>query len=93
MSWMTHGYKSLAIEEGEQILEITVPIRFVKARGRRRLYGETTVYSEPTDNTLKEALVKAHRWERKLLRGEATSIQTLAQRECVDKAICPRFCG
>ena len=93
MSWMMNGEKSLAIENDEQILEVTIPIRFVKTRGRRRLYGETTVYNEPVDNSLKEALVKAHRWERKLMRGEATSIQALAQREESIKVIFPRSSG
>ena len=81
MSWNINGDKSLTVEDDEQVLEITVPIRFAKARGRRRLYGETTVYCEPVDNGLKEALVKAHRWDRKLMRKEASSIQQLAQRE------------
>ena len=80
------GDKSLTVHQQNGTIEVRIPIRWVNAKGRRRIHSHTAITKPIVDDTLRTNLVKGHRWERKLLKGEATSIQELARMENVDKS-------
>jgi hypothetical protein len=71
-------------------LTIRIPIR-LKRRGGRKLImtpeGATVPRPKPRrDATLIKALVRAHRWRRKIESGQAKSITDLAEQESVTTA-------
>ena len=78
--------KTMVIHPEEGALEITVPIRWIRTKGQRRIHSPSNLTKVIVDETLRGNLIKAHKWERKLLRGEVTSIQALARKENVDKS-------
>ncbi len=80
------GEKTLTVHQQNGTIEVRIPIRWIKAKGQRRIHSRTAITKPIVDETLRTHLVKAHRWERKLLKGEATSIQELARMEKVDKS-------
>jgi hypothetical protein len=70
-------------------LTIRIPMR-LKRRGGRKLImtpeGATPSPRPRPDETLLKALVRAHRWRRRIERGEAASITDLAEQERVTDA-------
>ena len=80
------GEKTMTIHQQDGTLEIRIPIRWMKAKGQRRIHSNTTLTKPLIDETLRLNLVKAHRWDRMLLEGKATSLKELAQIEKVDKS-------
>jgi hypothetical protein len=71
-------------------LTIRIPIR-LRRRGGRKLIMTPEGSEAPTpkprrDETLVKALVRAHRWRRRIESGEARSITDLAEREGVTDA-------
>jgi hypothetical protein len=71
-------------------LTIRIPIR-LQRRGGRKLIMMPEGVAEPArkprrDETLVKALVRAHRWRRKIESGQAKSITDLAERERVTVA-------
>jgi hypothetical protein len=74
-------------------LTIRIPIR-LQRRGNRKLImtpdGPAVLAPKPRrDETLVKALVRAHRWRRKIETGQAKSITDLAEQEGVtDAYIC-----
>jgi hypothetical protein len=70
-------------------LTIRIPMR-LKRRGGRKLImtpeGATPSPKPRPDETLMKALVRAHRWRRRIERGEAASITDLAEQEGVTAA-------
>ena len=80
------GDKSLVIHPKEGVLDITVPIRWIRTKGRRRIHSPSDWVRPIVDETLRSFLVKAHHWQRQLLKGKVTSIQALAKQEGMDKS-------
>ena len=78
--------KTMIIRPEDGALEVTVPIRWVRTKGQRRIHSPSNLTRVIVDETLRSNLIKAHKWERKLLQGQATSIQDLACKENVDKS-------
>jgi hypothetical protein len=71
-------------------LTIRIPIR-LQRRGGRKLIMTPEGSAVPTpkprrDETLVKALVRAHRWRRRIERGQARSITDLAEQEGVTVA-------
>jgi hypothetical protein len=71
-------------------LTIRIPIRLQRRGGRKLIMmpeGVTAPPRKPTrDESLIKALVRAHRWRRKIERGQARSITDLAEQEGVTDA-------
>jgi hypothetical protein len=71
-------------------LTIRIPLRFQRRGGRRLIMtpeGVTAPARKPSrDETLIKALVRAHRWRRKIESGQARSITDLAEQEGVTDA-------
>jgi hypothetical protein len=72
------------------ILTIRIPIR-LQRRGGRKLITTPEGAGVPTpkprrDETLVRALVRAHRWRRRIASGQAQSITDLAEQEGVTDA-------
>jgi hypothetical protein len=71
-------------------LTIRIPIRLQRRGGRKLIMtpeGATLPPQKPRrDNTLINALVRAHRWRRKIESGRAKSITDLAEQEGVTDA-------
>ena len=73
-----------------ETLTIRIPIR-LKRRGGRKLIMTPEGVAEPApkprcDDTLIKALVRAHRWRRRIESGRARSITDLAEQENVTVA-------
>jgi hypothetical protein len=73
-----------------ETLTVRIPIR-LQRRGGRKLIMAPEGAAVPTpkprrDETLVKALVRAHRWRRKIERGRAKSITDLAEQEGVTDA-------
>jgi hypothetical protein len=74
-------------------LTIRIPIRLQRRGGRKLIMtpeGVAAVAPKPRrDETLVKALVRAHRWRRKIESGQAHSITDLAEQEGVmDAYVC-----
>jgi hypothetical protein len=71
-------------------LTIRIPIRLQRRSGRKLIMtpeGMAAPARKPSrDETLVKALVRAHRWRRKIESGEARSITDLAEQEGVTDA-------
>jgi hypothetical protein len=71
-------------------LTIRIPIRLQRRGGRKLIMmpeGVTAPARKPSrDETLVKALVRAHRWRRRIESGEAKSITDLAEQEGVTDA-------
>jgi hypothetical protein len=71
-------------------LTIRIPIRLQRRGGRKLIMmpeGVTAPARKPRrDETLVKALVRAHRWRRKIESGQARSITDLAEQEGVTDA-------
>jgi hypothetical protein len=71
-------------------LTIRIPIRLQRRGGRKLIMapeGVAVSAQKPSrDETLVKALVRAHRWRRKIERGQAKSITDLAEQEGVTDA-------
>jgi hypothetical protein len=71
-------------------LTIRIPIRLQRRGGRKLIVtpeGAVVPPRKPSrDDTLIKALVRAHRWRRRIERGEARSITDLAEQEGVTDA-------
>jgi hypothetical protein len=71
-------------------LTIRIPIRLQRRGGRKLIMtpeGATTRARKPSrDETLIKALVRAHRWRRRIESGRAKSITDLAENEGVTDA-------
>jgi hypothetical protein len=71
-------------------LTIRIPIRLQRRGGRKLIMtpaGVTAPARKPSrDETLVKALVRAHRWRRKIESGQAKSITDLAEQEGVTDA-------
>ena len=76
-------------------LTIRIPIRLQRRGGRKLIMmpeGVTAPARKPRrDDTLIKALVRAHRWRRKIGSGQAKSITDLAEQEGVTDAYVCRF--
>jgi hypothetical protein len=72
------------------ILTIRIPIRLQRRGGRKLIMtpeGVAAPARKPSrDDTLVKALVRAHRWRRKIESGQAKSITDLAEQEGVTDA-------
>jgi hypothetical protein len=73
-----------------ETLTIRIPIRFQRRGGRKLIMtpeGVAAPAREPNRNeTLVKALVRAHRWRRRIESGQARSITDLAEHESVTVA-------
>jgi hypothetical protein len=73
-----------------EILANRIPMRLQRRRGRKLVVapeGAVAPARKPSrDETLVKALVRAHRWRRKIERGQAKSITDLAEQEGVTDA-------
>jgi hypothetical protein len=73
-----------------ETLTIRIPMRLRRRGGRKLIItpeGATVPQRKPTrDETLVRALVKAHRWRRRIESGRAKSITDLAEQEGVTMA-------
>jgi hypothetical protein len=68
-------------------LTIRIPIRPQHRGGRKLIMGLAVPTPEPRlDETLVKALVRAHRWRRRIESGHAKSITDLAEQEGVTDA-------
>jgi hypothetical protein len=76
-------------------LTIRIPIRLQRRGGRKLIMtpeGVTAPARKPSrDETLVKALVRAHRWRRKIESGRAKSITDLAEQEGVTVAYACRL--
>jgi hypothetical protein len=75
-------------------LTIRIPMR-LKRRGGRKLImtpeGASPTPKPRPDETLIKALVRAHRWRRRIESGEAASVTDLAEQEAVTAAFVCRL--
>ena len=72
-----------------ETLTIRIPMRLQRRGGRKLIMtpeGATPSPKPRRDETLIKALVRAHRWRRKIERGQARSITDLAEQEGVTDA-------
>jgi hypothetical protein len=73
-----------------ETLTIRIPMRLQRRGGRKLIMmpeGVTAPPRKPTrDETLIKALVRAHRWRRRIESGQARSITDLAEQEAVTVA-------
>jgi hypothetical protein len=82
----------MAKHEGAEVetLTIRIPIRLQRRGGRKLIMtpeGSAMPARKPTrDETLVRALVRAHRWRRRIESGQAKSITDLAEQEGVTDA-------
>ena len=70
-------------------LTICIPIRLQRRGGRKLIMtpeGATPPRKPARDETLVKALVRAHRWRRRIESGQAKSITDLAEQEGVTDA-------
>jgi hypothetical protein len=71
-------------------LTIRIPIRLQRRGGRKLIMmpeGVTAPARKPSrDETLVKALVRAHRWRRKIESGQARSVTDLAEQEGITDA-------
>ena len=70
-------------------LTIRIPMRLQRRGGRRLIMtpeGSVPAPKPRPDETLSKALVRAHRWRRKIESGQAKSITDLAEQEGVTDA-------
>jgi hypothetical protein len=71
-------------------LTIRIPIRLQRRGGRKLIMtpeGVAAPARKPSpDETLTKALVRAHRWRRRIESGRAKSITDLAEQDCVTDA-------
>jgi hypothetical protein len=70
-------------------LTIRIPIRLQRRGGRKLIMtpeGATPPRKPARDETLVKALVRAHRWRRRIESGQAKSITDLAEQEGVTDA-------
>jgi hypothetical protein len=84
-------------------ITVHVPIRFVIRGGRKMIISDAEGNShaqyklahdaprQRTDNALLKAVAKAHRWQRKIERGEYASITELAKSENVNQSYACRI--
>ncbi|MCL6271083.1 hypothetical protein M3P05_14230 [Sansalvadorimonas sp. 2012CJ34-2] len=72
--------------EEKDILEVRIPVRWHRLKGRKTLSVPGCLYRDKAEPSVKDALVHAHRCQRRLLNGEATSILALSKQEKVDKS-------
>ena len=75
------------------VVTARIPMHFARRGGRKLIIapdGTTPAPREPhRDETMIKALVKAHRWRRRIESGKAKSITDLAAQECVtDVYVC-----
>jgi hypothetical protein len=75
---------------GAETLTIRIPIRLQRRSGRKLIMkpeGSAAPPPKPRrDEALIKALVRAHRWRRRIERGQAKSITDLAEQEGVTDA-------
>jgi hypothetical protein len=72
-----------------EMLTIHIPIRLQRRGGRKLIIAPEGAAPAPKprrDETLIKALVRAHRWRRKIENGQAKSITDLAEQEGVTDA-------
>lgn len=73
-----------------EILTVHIPVKFERRGGRKTIVapeGEDKAPQQPKrDETLIRAIMKAHRWRRRIESGEAKSITELAAQEGVTDA-------
>ena len=71
-------------------LTIRIPMRLQRRGGRKLIVtpeGVAAPARKPSrDETLVKALVRAHRWRRKIERGRAKSLTDLAEQEAITDA-------
>ena len=70
-------------------LTIRIPMRLARRGGRKLILTPDGAVPAPQrplpDDTMVKALVRAHRWRRKIESGEAASITEVAEQECVTR--------
>ena len=70
-------------------VRVRIPMRLERQRGRKVIVAPEAVVSSPQpkrDERLIQAIVKAHRWRRRIESGKAKSITDLAAQEGVSDA-------
>lgn len=81
----SHGEKTVIIYPDEGVLEVSVPIRWVRTKGQRRILSPSNHSNVIVDENLRDNLIKAHHWECELFQRGIT-IERLALGEGVDKS-------
>ncbi len=72
--------------EDQDILEVRIPVRWHKRKGKKSLSVPGSMYQTKADEALRVALIQAHRWQRKVLTRQSKNVKELAQAEKVDKS-------
>ena len=84
---MTQGVETR--QDGDTLV-VRIPMRFQRRGGRKLIMTPDGVPAPPRkptrDETLIKALVRAHRWRRRIESGQARSITDLAEQEGVTDA-------
>ena len=79
------------------IITIHIPVTFKRRGGRKLVLSPDGSPIEPipadpaVDNTILGAIVKAHRWRRRIESGESASITDLAEREKLNNTYVARI--
>ncbi len=72
--------------EDQDILEVRIPVRWHKRKGRKSLSVPGSMYQPKADEALRVALIQAYRWQRKVLSQQAKNVKELSLSEQVDKS-------
>jgi len=79
------GIRVYHLEERD-ILEVRIPVCWPRMMGRKTLAVPGSMYRDAAEPAVREALVRAHSCQKKLLKGEAASVKALARNEQTDKS-------
>ncbi len=89
-------YPGLRVRRDGDAVVVHIPMRFYRRNGRQMILtdGEPSAAATPerqANQTLIEAIAKAHRWQEQLESGEHPSIEDLAQFVGVDRTYVGRI--
>ena len=89
-------YPGLRVRRDGDAVVVHIPVRFYRRNGRQMILtdGEPSAAATPerkANQTLIEAIAKAHRWQEQLESGEYPSIEDLAQSLGVDRTYVGRM--
>jgi hypothetical protein len=89
-------YPGLRVRRDGDAVVVHIPVRFYRRNGRQMILtdGEPSVAATPerdANQTLIEAIAKAHRWQEQLESGKYPSIEDLAQSLGVDRTYVGRM--
>ncbi len=89
-------YPGLRVRREGQAVVVHIPVRFRRRNGRQMILTDGEPAAAPTperdaNQTLIEAIAKAHRWQEQLESGQYAGVENLAQALAVDRTYAGRM--